>query len=176
MTDIATNEPLELRVGDTWIWQRQDLSADFPATTWTLKYAFKNATQHFEIIAAASGVYFLVNVAMATTAGYVAGHYSWVAWVETATERHEVDDGFVDVLPTFNNATALDDRGHARRMLDAIEAVLERRATKDQEEYTIGQRTLKRMPIKDLLEFRDRYRGEVRIEEGLAGSKLVARL
>jgi hypothetical protein len=180
---IPTNEPLQLRAGDTWQWNRQDLADNYPAPTWTLKYAFKNATQHFEVTAAADGAFFAATVAMATTAGYTAGKYSWVAWVETATERHEVDRGWLTVLPVYTGTTTLDDRTHARKTLEAIEAVIENRATLDQQKYTIGSRSLDRMPIKDLLEFRDYYRGQVfsqdaneRIRNGYGAGRLVAKL
>lgn len=53
---------------------------------------------------------------------------------------------------------------HAQRVLAAIEAVLERRATVDQQSYGIEGRSLARMPIGDLLRFRDRYRAEVAAE------------
>ena len=91
--------------------------------------------------------------------------------------------GTLEVLPRYDQAANLDDRSHARKVLEAIEAVIEGRATKDQEEYTIGSRTLKRTPVKELLELRDKYRGEVHAEElaenarnGKQGGKLVVRL
>ena len=58
-----------------------------------------------------------------------------------------------------------------------VEAVLEDRATKDQEEYTIGDRSLKRTPMKDLLVLRDTYRLDVKAEEAanVAAAGLGAR-
>ena len=49
---------------------------------------------------------------------------------------------------------------HVRRVIDAIEAVIERRATKDQKSYSIDGRSLERTPIDELLLLRDRYRAE----------------
>jgi hypothetical protein len=46
-------------------------------------------------------------------------------------------------------------------MLDAIEAMLESRATKEQQEYTIGTRSLKYIPILELLQLRESYKREV---------------
>ncbi len=54
---------------------------------------------------------------------------------------------------------------HARRMLNAIEAALEGRASKDTESYTIEGRSLSRTPIPDLLRLRAIYRREVAAEE-----------
>mgnify|MGYP001584723131 FL=1 len=181
---VPTNEPLQLRIGDTWRWNRQDL-ADYPAPTWTLKYALKNAASHIEITAAADGSAFAVTVAKATTAGYTAGRYRWVAYVGDGTTQTEVDTGWVDVLPSYSAASqvALDDRTHARKALDAIEAVIETRATMDQQEYTIGSRSLKRMDPKELLSWRDYYRAQVFAEEngerrrnGYGAGRLVAKL
>lgn len=166
MTDIPTNEPLELRAGDTWKWNREDLT-DYEAPTWTLTYRFKNASAGFEIAAAASGTYFAVSVAKATTAALTAGVYRWQAFVDNGTERYQVDSGTLTVLPDYGAGTAttaLDDRTHARKVLDAIEAVIESRASKDQEEYTINGRSLKRTPLKDLTDLRNQYQALVNRE------------
>lgn len=179
---VPTVEPTKLRIGLTWEWDRQDLN-DYPASTWTLKYAFKNATDHFEITAAADGDNYTALVAAATTAGYTAGSYRWVAWVESGTEKRDIGEGWTEVVAAFTGATAYDARSHARIALDAIEAVLEGRATVDQQEYSIGGRTLKRMQVADLFKFRDYYRAEVKAEvraentaAGRGGSQLSARL
>lgn len=174
MADIPTNEPSQLRAGDTWKWRRENL-ADYPAGTWTLRYRFKNAAGGFEVTATASGLAHAVTVPAATTGGYAAGVYSWVAWVESGAERYTVDSGEAEVLPDLRAGTAAaaqDLRTHARRVVEAIEAVLEGRATKDQEEYRIGDRMLKRTPIADLLRLRDRYRNELAGEA--AARRLVA--
>lgn len=186
MTDIATNEPFELRAGVRWQWRREDLAADFPATTWTLTYWFKKTGAtgaNFSIVATADGSAFAVDVAAATTAGYTAGDYTWAAIATAGSDVQEVDSGRLKVLPKYNAAANLDDRSQARQVLEAIEAVILGRASKDQEEYTIGQRSLKRTPLEDLMKLRDKYRAEVYAEDlkeraanGLGGGTLVARL
>lgn len=185
---IATKEPLELRAGLTWEWERQDL-VDYPAPTWTLTYWFKRqgGADKFSIVATANGTYHHVAVAMATTDPYVADDYSWVAVVSNGTDSFEVDKGNLHLQPKYNADAALDDRSHAKKVLEAIEAVIEGRAAKDQEEYTIASsngssRSLKRTPLAELIKLRARYRSEVlaeRIaagEQGLGTGKLVYRL
>lgn len=161
--DIPTSEPSELRAGDTWTWTKT--VADYPATSWTLKYRFKNAAGGFEITASTSGTDYSVTVAASTTAGYAAGAYSWMAWVEGgSSEKYTVDTGTVTINPDYRTGTAtaaFDDRTHAQTVLDAIEAVIEGRAAKDQEEYTIAGRSLKRTPIASLLKLRQHYLAEV---------------
>lgn len=180
MTDIATTEPLEQRAGLTWEWERQDL-VDYPAPTWTLKYWFKQqgGVGKFSITAVANGSYHRVDVAPATTATYTADDYTWSAIVSDGTDSYEVDRGTLKLLPRYDSDTALDDRTHAKKVLEAIEAVIEGRATKDQEEYTIGSRSLKRTPMEDMIKLRARYKSEVMAEErrlsGAGGNKLVFR-
>lgn len=168
-----TNEPLELRAGDTWEWRREDL-ADYAAGTWTLTYRFKNASGGFEIVAAANGANHAVTVAAGTTANFLPGTYSWAAQAVNGTTKKTVDTGELKVLPNLfagAAATASDQRTHARKVLDAIEAVIEGRASLDQEEFQIGGRMLKRTKLSDLLMLRSRYAAEVAREQ--AAEKLA---
>lgn len=165
--EIPIIEPAELIVGDTWTWQRT--LPDYPAGTWTLTYYLRSQEGELNIVCTASGTDHLVSVAKATTAGYKAGFYSWIATVTDGTTRTTLERGIVTIKPDPSKVGAgLDPRSHARKVLDAIEAILEGRATKDQEEYTIGTRSLKRTPIADLINLRAQYRSEVTTEEAKA--------
>jgi len=168
MPAIPTNEPEELRAGVQWEWRREDLSGDFPANGgWALKYWFKKtgATPgNFSIDATADGVNFAVTVLAATTSAYVAGDYTWAAIVTKTTEIREVDSGRLKILPRYDAAANLDDRSHVRKVLEAVEAVIENRASKTQRElvaFTIGSRgqTFDSQESKSaLLELHSRYK------------------
>lgn len=164
MTDIATIEPLEVRAGDTWEWRREDLATDYPASTWTLTYTFANADAKFQISASADGDDFAVTLAAASS-NKPAGVYGWVAKVSYSGEVHTVGSGTLTVLPDLATLTVHDGRSHARKVLDAIEALLEDRASIDQKSISIAGRTLERTPITDLLALRSVYRIEARNEE-----------
>lgn len=173
--DIPTTEPAAARAGDTWKWTRT--LADYPASAWTLKYRLKNAAGGIEITATASGDDFDITVAAATTAAYTAGTYAWIAWVEGgSSEKYTVGEGSIVVEPDYRSslaAAALDDRSHARKMLDAIEAWLE---AKDPAvaEYEIAGRRMKYIPVAELLKLRQFYAREVAAES--AAAKLAAGL
>lgn len=166
----ATTEPTELRAGDPWAWRREDLT-DYPASAWNLVYWFKNAAGGFQVAAAADGDNYVVDESSDDTQGRAAGFYSWQARVENIADntiRHIVDSGSLTVLANLFIGTATDPydgRSHARKVLAAIEAVLERRATKDQMSYTIEGRTLERTSIDELRRFRVAYRAEVATED-----------
>lgn len=124
---IPTIEPVSVRAGDSWKWTKTLF--DYPASTWTLTYTFWNASATFSATASASGADHAVSVAPATTAGYTAGRYEWVARVTDGTDSYTVGKGTIQVQPKVG--TAMDTRTHARKMLDLIEAVQLGRATDD---------------------------------------------
>ena len=163
--EIPLNEPKELRAGDTWAWRREDLS-DFPAPTWTLTYQLKREALggNASIVAASSGVNHAVSVAKAVTAAYASGSWQWQAYADDGTSRYMVDSGTINVLPDFAVAGNLDNRSHVKKTLDAIEAVIEGRASSDQQQYSIEGRSLTRIPIEELLVFRDKYKREYNME------------
>ena len=163
--------------------------ADYPATDgWTLKYRltprFSSPTQTpIDLTATtnADGSSYDVQASPTTTAGWKAGFYTWARWIEKAGARQTLDESGQLEIKDDPSATAqgFDSRTHARIVLDAIEAVLEGRASKDQEEYTIGSRSLKRTPLKELREMRATYRAMVTTEEAESGQfkrRFMARL
>lgn len=176
---VPTNEPTQLRAGDTWQWRRENLSA-YPASTWTLKYYFRNATDKFNVTAAADGAQFAVSVPMATSADHAVGYYDWIAVVESATERYQVDSGRLQVLPNLATDVVYDVRSFARKMLDHIEAALESRASADQLDLinaALDTRSITR-DKSGLMELRTRFAAEVAAEEraksGVRGNRILA--
>lgn len=103
------------------------------------------------------------------TAEWTPGRYSYSIRAAKVSEGvFEVETGAIEILPNLDTATAgYDGRTHAERTLEAIEAVIEQRASLDQERYRINNRELYRTPIADLLKLRDTYRAEVQQEKRL---------
>jgi hypothetical protein len=112
-----------------------------------------------------------------TTAEWSAGRYSYSVRVTKDDDVFQVEAGSLQILPDLNAETAPHDgRTHAEKVLEAIEAVIEKRATLDQERYRINDRELYRTPIADLLKLRDLYRAEVQREKSLErGGKYFGR-
>lgn len=165
---VPTTEPTTARAGDTWQWRREDL-ADFPASSWTLKYYFRNAASGFDVTATADGDAFAVSVAKATTSAYAVGTYDWVAFVESATERHQVDAGQIVIGYNFATTGAHDGRSFARTMLDAVEAALLSRASGDQLDLVqaaLADRSMQYSPGA-LMTLRSQLQGEVSREKAL---------
>lgn len=167
-TSYPQSEPEILVAGDRWAWKRTDLGADYPPASYALTYSarLESTGTEIEITASESGQDYIVEVASATTAGYTVGIYSWQAYItRTAdSERVTVGSGTFEIVAN-RDAASTDPRSHAKKVLDAIEAILEDRATKDQQAYTIRGRSLSRTPIPDLLELRKVYKAEVAREK-----------
>lgn len=168
-----------LIVGDTLDFLTTVLSYP-PADGWTLKYRLvpRVSGTPIAITAATEGDHYRVQVGPTTTAAWLAGEYSWSSWVEKSGARVTVDDGTITLLPDPAIVTARDSRTHAAKVLDAIRAVIENRASLDQEEYTIGGRSLRRTPLSELRVLEQRYASRVANEEAaeaLADGTAVAR-
>lgn len=167
---IPTSEPATLIAGDTANWIIS--LPDYPSSAgWTLSYTLINAASKITFSSSASGDDHLVNVPASTTAGWTAGNYAWRAQVSQAGQVFTVASGSIGVQPGFD-ASTLDNRSHARKTLDAVQAYLENPANLSAAMYEIAGRRLQRLSIPDLIILRDRYQAEVAREEAAA---LVAR-
>ena len=161
-----------LLAGDTLNY-RADIAGYSAADGWALRLRLvprSSAAASIEVTATQDGDDWLVRVPAATTAGWSAGDYSWVAWVEKSSESYTIETGQINVQPNLRTMVAADTRSHARRTLDAVEAVIEGRASSAVAEYAIGGRSLKNTPVADLLVLRDKYRADVLREDAAARS------
>lgn len=125
-----------------------------------------------DLIATADGSQHLFSATAATTATWSPGLYWYSVRASNGGEVQEVETGQLTVAADLAAAGgSFDGRSFAQRSLEAIEAVLEKRASMDQERYRINNRELYRTPIADLLKLRDRFRAEVRQEQAAARGK-----
>lgn len=113
----------------------------------------------------------------ADTADWVPGTY----WVSIRAAKGgdvvEVTQRQLEVKPDLSAVTTpYDGRTQNEIALDAINAVLAKRATIDQQRYTINNRELWRTPMADLLKLRSFYTTAVRRErKRAAGSSMFGR-
>lgn len=170
---IPTIEPTTVNAGDTIQWTKS--LPHYPASAgWELAYELLKTSTRIAITAAASGDDHAVTVSATTSAAYTAGTYDWRAKVSKAGEVFTVGTGRITIQPVWSSAS--DRRSQARRTLEAIEAMLEGRASSAVAEYEIAGRRLKNYSIPDLLTLRDRYRADVVREDKAAGIGLGGRM
>lgn len=158
--------PSSIRAGDSLL-IATDFSTQFPQYSadagFALSLTLVGPQQRYELTGAGTPLTFSANAK--TTAGWVPDTYTYIVTFNSATERHTVASGTTRVLPDVASQATYDGRTHAQRTLDAIEAVIEKRATSDQQQYTIAGRSLTKMPVSDLFRLRDTYRMEVMREQ-----------
>jgi hypothetical protein len=115
---------------------------------------------------------FIFTALAATTAAYVVGDYQWQLVATKSTNRYTIAVGRVTLIDNIAGRSALyDNRSHAKKVLDAIEAVLEGRATRQDQAYTIAGRSLSLTPIPDLIKLRSVYKREYEGELAAANIK-----
>lgn len=165
-------EPQTITQGTSVAWRRPFGDYD-PADGWSLVYALRGPGPALDVAAAADAGEWLVEIGAAATATLTPGRWRLAGFAERAPGGTLERVRIVEQPLAVEADLALADAGHdprtyARRVLEAIEAVLEGRASKDQEGYTIAGRSLTRTPIPQLMELRDRFRLEVASEEAAA--------
>ena len=164
-TNYPTQEPYQLQLGDRWVWVRKDLNNDYDTDDYSLSYEFNivdgSTAINFTITATEANDNYYVEVPSTTTANYTKGNYQWYAYITRTSdsERIMIDDGYTEIVDNYAT-TSSDVRSHAKTCLDAIEAVIENRASIDQQSMSIAGRSLSRMSIDDLLSFRNYYKAE----------------
>jgi hypothetical protein len=152
----------------------------YPATGWQLSVSLRGPAV-INLEGVADGVQHKLEASAATTAAWAPGLYVYSARVSADGVVIEIDAGRVEVLADVTQLPGGSDmRSHARIVLENIRAVLEKRATMDQQRYVIstpnGPRELWRTPIKDLLALEATYLSRVRAEEAAArGSNVFGR-
>lgn len=163
---IQTETPRRITAGDSAEWKIS--LPDYPAPTWTLTYYLVKSDAQIEITGGqyGSSANHHINIAKESTAAWGAGTYSYQGAVTDGTDRIRVESGTIVIEPDFaQESSGYDNRSFAKKSLDAIEAVIQNRASQAQQEYQIAGRALKFMTFDDLMNARDRFRAEYRAEE-----------
>tara|TARA_B100000768_G_scaffold26878_2_gene25041 strand:- start:4642 stop:5226 length:585 start_codon:yes stop_codon:yes gene_type:complete len=183
-THYADYEPAHIVAGDRIAWKRIDLGTDYPPADYSLTYSARlenNADSEIVITASEVGSEYIVELASTVSKNYRPGTYHWQAYITRTSDnaRVTVDSGTFKVLNNRADSNA-DPRNHIRIVIDNIEAVIENRASKDQESYSIQGRSLARTPIADLIQLRNLYKSELvreeraeRIKNGLGHSGII---
>jgi len=168
--NYPTQEPDVLVIGDRWMWRRPDLASIYDPSEYALTYEYHRdsgggGANQFTLTATETANDYIIEIPSATTAGYTANAYLYYVFITRTSDsqRIAVDNGRAELVEDFSDSNA-DVRSHAKTVLDAIEAVIENRASQDQMSYSIAGRSLSRMSIDDLLKFRDRYYSEYQEE------------
>lgn len=165
---VPTIEPRAFYAGDTVTWEKT--LADYPASEWTLTYYIRGASHDtdMDVVGVADGDTHVVTIAAAETDTWDAGDYWWTAKAVKGAEEYSVGHGTFEILRKLSGIAAVyDGRSFAKKMLDAIEAVIENRGTSSDVDVVskgIGDKNITRNP-EALFKWRDKFRDEYLSEQ-----------
>ena len=167
-TDIPEKEPVSFYKGETVVWKRTDIGSDYDPSSHSMVWEASlesNGSTRFSATVTESGTEYTFTLDNSNTSGYTSGDYFWVLKVLQTSDSESlvIDSGKITVKDNFF-ATTGDTRSHAKIMLDKIESILEGRADADVSSYSIQGRSLSKISIAELLQWRDYYKAEYQKE------------
>ena len=132
-------------MGDRWVWKRTDIGTDYAPSSYALTYNARllgTGSTTFSITASESGTDYIVEVASSTTSSRTVGVYAWNMFITRSSdsERIALDSGKFDVRDNLATSSA-DQRTHAAKMVDYLEATQESLAQKLTSSYSITDRS-----------------------------------
>lgn len=169
--DVIPNyEPDCISTGATVQWTKR--LASFPASSWSAKWLLRGATPPGLDVTAtidpddADG--FLVTITPEQSATLSPGTVYYQIWVTNrtdATKVYEAGKASFKVVVGFaatEPGDVVDNRSQARKIVDAIDALMSNTATLVQRQYMVvglhgGQRQLERVPLSELQQTRQYY-------------------
>lgn len=131
-----------------------------PSAGWVLTVYFRGPGAGLNLEATSENDSFRLTLSSAQSAALAVGNYAWQSFAEKAGEKVFIAEGKIQVKKGFAATAAneaIDSRSEVKKILDAIDACLTKKATADQLSYTIGNRQLARYSMTDLLLARDKY-------------------
>lgn len=167
---LQSFEPRTIVAGDTASWYL--LLGEYPPETWILSYSLRGASPGMyinfsEINPSPDGQQHLIQQLPAITKLWLPGLYKWQSYVTNAstTDRVTINWGAMTIAPNLSADDPADPRSHVRQVRDIIAAALQGRLPTGMEHYTIGARSISKIPIKDLNILWREYEGYVQQEE-----------
>lgn len=154
------NVPNIIYAGDTISWTES--LTDYTLTASTLNLYFRGK-DGWDVSSSSTSGEFEVTITADLTINK-SGLYSWQAVLTDGTNSYTIGTGATTVKPSFKYITdSYDGRSQAQRILDNINNYIETR--EDVTSLTINGKSVTKMPLADVLKWRDYYLGEVSREK-----------
>jgi hypothetical protein len=156
--------PNDIKAGLSF--KAQVLSLVYQAPMWTVTALLRGAGA-YTLTAVSEGANHVFLIGADVTKDWLAGDYAYAIRASNSVDVVEIESGFLTIQADLTALSAgHDSRDHLRKVIDAIEATIEKRATTSQQRYTIEtgatSREIWQVPIAELLLLRDRYKAELR--------------
>jgi hypothetical protein len=178
------NVPALIFAGDTVKWS-EPATPEYNSASWTRTVSIRHRTDAdvLNIVGAAAaggGWDFVISATQSATLG--TGTVWFQDYVSAGSERFTVNTGSMEVQANVAVTTgAFDGRSQFEQDLDAIRAEMRARVSGGSvQEYSIGNRSLKKMPMADLIALETKLKSDVaretrrkRMAQGLDSGRAV---
>jgi len=130
--------------------------ARFPVSEWTGAYMYvRQGTEFISVTGVQDAGGYFFNFDPSLTENRPLGIYAYqVILTKADGTRIVAEEGTLELLVDLASAATYDPISDDEKLLNAIDSVLAGKATKDVDSYVIGTRTLRHIPITELLELR----------------------
>lgn len=144
ITNYPDSEPEELIVGARWAWTRSDVSNTYSSDIYSLKYEFISMSSEGEVLTRTANKEdgrHVFEMPSADTSGIEHGDYTLRTIIIRDADEEEIviDEHFIVIKPKDNQV-----RSHVYKVLTAVRALIEGKASVDQESLTVNGRSLTR--------------------------------
>lgn len=178
--------PFELTAGDSIAWDdcafRDNLGNSIDSETWSMSYVFQGPTS-LAIAAVSNGAGWRTSISTVSSAALLPGVYYWQSFVTKGAERINHSSGQLKVKQDLSQGitTPYDGRTQSEKDLDAVQVAIRAMISGGAvAEYTIGNRSVRKMALADLLQLESmlkarifREQKEQRIANGLGNPSNV---
>ncbi|MEO0797347.1 MAG: hypothetical protein AAFX93_19520 [Verrucomicrobiota bacterium] len=140
---------------------------------YTAVYEMRNESGLIVINTGGSGRVYAVSESSVTTEAYAGGEYTWQLFLVNGDDRWLIDEGTMKIVGY--SATGQDNRSQVKRILDAINATIEGRASRADMEYSIqtgsGSRSIKHASMEELIKARSHFSALYHAEQARSGKR-----
>lgn len=149
---------------------------DHLSDEWSASIHLRSASSKIDIDAESEGDSYRFKASASQSSSWVAGQYSAVVRLARGDEVLEVWNDRIEVYPDIAALDTYDTRTANERMLEAIRATIERRATKDQVKLSHDGKSLERTPLADLMKLEVLYQKRVSSDRRKSSGKGFLRI
>lgn len=150
--------PEKINKGDSLSWlddpTTDNLGTDLsPGSSWVLHYAIRGSTAGtLDLTATTEGSQWKTVITAIQSTALPAGDLFWQAYVLKGSERRTLGSGKIKVLADLSTVTGTyDGRSQNRQDLDAVKTAIRALISGGAvQEYTIGNRSMRKMTLADL--------------------------
>lgn len=161
--------PLKMTKGDSISWidtSSKDNLGNLIDSTWVLKYALRGPT-NLDVTSEANGSGWRTTIASSDSSELKKGIYYWQAYAEKSGSRVTLGAGQIEVLENLASISDVnfDGRSQARKDLDAVQSAIRSIISGGNQEYTIGNRSFKKIDLSELRIMESQLKFQVNMEE-----------